>query len=51
MSREAEGTGRGSEEVFRQGEGGRRRSRARSNGTEPYLIARGVYGGAGGATA
>ena len=31
--------------------GGRGRSRVRSNGAEPYLIACGVHGGAGGATA
>ena len=37
--------------VSRRRRGGRGRSRARSNGNKPYLIARGVNGGAGGATA
>jgi hypothetical protein len=37
--------------VSRQKRGGWGLSRARSNGNEPCLIARGVHGGAGGATA
>eukprot|EP00966_Prymnesium_polylepis_P236751 5475463-Prymnesium_polylepis.1 len=37
--------------VSQRGRGGRGRSRARSNGTKPYLSARGVYGGACGAPA
>ena len=37
--------------IAQQGRGGRRRSRARSNGDQPYLIACGVSGGAGHATA
>ena len=37
--------------VSRHRRGGQGRSRARSNGTEPYLITCGMHGGAGGATA
>ena len=37
--------------VSRRGRSGRRRSWARSNGAEPYLITCGMHSGAGGATA
>eukprot|EP00966_Prymnesium_polylepis_P223304 5166801-Prymnesium_polylepis.1 len=49
----AEGLGwvEGRMRVSRRGRGGRWRSRARSNRTEPYLSACGMNGGAGDATA
>ena len=52
-SRRADGLGwvEGRMRVSRRGRGGRERSRARSNGTKPYLSACGVNGGAGGALA
>ena len=48
---EGSGWGEGRMRVSRQRRGGGGGSRARSNGTEPYLIACGMHGGAGCATA
>jgi hypothetical protein len=48
---EGSGWGEGRMRVSRQRRGGQGQSRARSNGTEPYLIACGMHDGAGCATA